>query len=169
MQTVNVVIYRNGDMTKAFKTVPLEKQPKGTVINLATLNIADYYEANYSGEYDFYGWYNDGEWNNYKANPENPPAGLQTITVNGWTNIICMVYDYEKVIVKAITDDNKATETQLFSGYGLAEAATCWTTSQHRTSSWIGAAIRMTSGISTIRPSGSSARTTPSTAGRTFW
>ena len=116
LQTVNVVIYRNGNMTKAFKTVPLEKQPKGTVINLATLNIADYYEANYSGEYDFYGWYNDGEWNNYKANPENPPAGLQTITVNGWTNIICMVYDYEKVIVKAITDDNKATETQLFSG-----------------------------------------------------
>ena len=116
LQTVNVVIYRNGNMTKAFKTVPLEKQPKGTVINLATLNIADYYEANYSGEYDFYGWYNDGEWNNYKANPENPPAGLQTITVNGWTNIICMVYDYEKVIVKAITDDNKTTETQLFSG-----------------------------------------------------
>ena len=116
LQTVNVVIYRNGDMTKAFKTVPLEKQPKGTVIDLTTLNIADYYEANYSGEYDFYGWYNDGEWNNYKANPENPPAGLQTITVNGWTNIICMVYDYEKVIVKAITDDNKATETQLFSG-----------------------------------------------------
>ena len=116
LQTVNVVIYRNGDMTKAFKTVALDPQPKGTVINLDTLNIADYYKANYSGKYDFYGWYNDGEWNNYKANPENPPAGLQTITVNGWTNIICMVYDYEKVIVKAITDDNKTTETQLFSG-----------------------------------------------------
>ncbi len=116
LQTVNVVIYRNGDMTKAFKTVPLEKQPKGTVINLATLNIADYYEANYSGKYDFYGWYNDGKWNEYKANPETPPAGLETITVNGWTNIICMVYDYEKVIVKAITDDDKTTETQLFSG-----------------------------------------------------
>ena len=113
---VNLVIYRNGDMTKAFKTVALDPQPKGTVINLDTLNIADYYKANYSGKYDFYGWYNDGKWNNYKANPENPPAGLQTITVNGWTNIICMVYDYEKVIVKAITDDNKTTETQLFSG-----------------------------------------------------
>ena len=116
LQTVNVVIYRNGDMTKAFKTVALKKQPKGTVIDLSTIKIADYYEANYSGKYDFYGWYNDGEWNNYKANPENPPAGLETITVNGWTNIICMVYDYEKVIVKAITDDNKTTETQLFSG-----------------------------------------------------
>ena len=116
LQTVNVVIYRNGDMTKAFKMVPLEKQPKGTVIDLTTLDIANYYTANSTGKYDFYGWYNDGEWNNYKANPENPPAGLQTITFNGWTNIICMVYDYEKVIVKAITDDNKATETQLFSG-----------------------------------------------------
>ena len=116
MQTVQLVIYRNGDMTKAFKTVALDPQPKGTVINLATLNIADYYTANYTGEYDFYGWYNDGKWNNYKENPENPPAGLQTITVNGWTNIICMVYDYEKVIVKAITDDDKTTETQLFSG-----------------------------------------------------
>ena len=104
LQTVNVVIYRNGDMTKAFKTVALEKQPKGTVIDLATLNIADYYEANYSGEYDFYGWYNDHKWNNYKANPETPPAGLETITVNGWTNIICMVYDHEKVVVKALYD-----------------------------------------------------------------
>ena len=116
LQTVNVVIYRNGDMTKAFKTVALKKQPKGTVIDLSTIKIADYYEANSSGKYDFYGWYNDHKWNNYKANPENPPAGLDTITVNGWTNIICMVYDYEKVIVKAITDDDKTTETQLFSG-----------------------------------------------------
>ena len=116
LQTVNVVIYRNGDMTNAFKTVALEKQPKDTVIDLTTLDIANYYTANSTGKYDFYGWYNDGKWNEYKANPETPPAGLQTITVNGWTNIICMVYDYEKVIVKAITDDDKTTETQLFSG-----------------------------------------------------
>ena len=116
LQTVNVVIYRNGNMTKAFKTVPLKKQPKGTVIDLTTLDIANYYTANSTGKYDFYGWYNDGKWNEYKANPETPPAGLDTITVNGWTNIICMVYDYEKVIVKAITDDDKTTETQLFSG-----------------------------------------------------
>ena len=116
LQTVNVVIYRNGDTTKEFKTVALKKQPKGTVIDLTTLDIANYYTANSTGKYDFYGWYNDGKWNEYKANPETPPAGLDTITVNGWTNIICMVYDYEKVIVKAITDDDKTTETQLFSG-----------------------------------------------------
>ena len=116
LQTVNVVIYRNGDMTKSFKTVALEKQPKGTVIDLTTLDIANYYTANSTGKYDFYGWYNDHKWNEYKANPETPPAGLDSITVNGWTNISCMVYDYEKVIVKAITDDDKTTETQLFSG-----------------------------------------------------
>ena len=116
LQTVNVVIYRNGDMTKEFKTVALEKQPKGTVIDLTTLDIANYYTANSTGKYDFYGWYNDGKWNEYKANPETPPAGLDSITVNGWTNIICMVYDYENVIVRAITDDDKTTETQLFSG-----------------------------------------------------
>ena len=104
LQTVNVVIYRNGDMTKAFKTVSLEKQPKGTVIDLTTLDIANYYTANSTGKYDFYGWYNDHEWNNYKANPENPPAGLQTITVNGWTNLKCMVYDHEKIVVKALYD-----------------------------------------------------------------
>ena len=116
LQTVNVVIYRNGDTTKEFKTVALKKQPKGTVIDLTTLDIANYYTANSTGKYDFYGWYNDHKWNEYKANPETPPAGLDSITVNGWTNIICMVYDYEKVIVKAITDDDKTTETQLFSG-----------------------------------------------------
>ena len=116
LQTVNVVIYRNGDTTKEFKTVALEKQPKGTVIDLTTLDIANYYTANSTGKYDFYGWYNDGKWNEYKANPETPPAGLDSITVNGWTNIICMVYDYENVIVRAITDDDKTTETQLFSG-----------------------------------------------------
>ena len=104
LQTVNVVIYRNGDTTKAFKTVSLEKQPKGTVIDLTTLDIANYYTANSTGKYDFYGWYNDGKWNEYKANPETPPAGLDSITVNGWTNIICMVYDHEKVVVKALYD-----------------------------------------------------------------
>ena len=95
---VNLMIYRNGNTETAYKTVPLESQPKGTVIDLSTLNIGDYYTANYTGDYDFYGWYNDGSWNNYKANPDNPPAGLKEITVNGWTNLKCMVYDYEKVV-----------------------------------------------------------------------
>ena len=101
-QTVQVVIYRNGNTEKAYQTVALEKMPKGTVIDLTKLNIADYY----TGKYDFYGWFNDGAWNEYKKNPER--AGLDSITVNGWTNIICMVYDYEKVAYFKSDEDRVA-------------------------------------------------------------
>ena len=111
LQTVNVVIYRNGDMTKEFKTVALDPQPKGTVIDLTKLNIADYYTANYTGKYDFYGWFNDGAWNEYKKNPER--AGLDSITVNGWTNIICMVYDYENVVYY-MSDADRVADNRLF-------------------------------------------------------
>ena len=110
-QTVNVVIYRNGDTEKAYQTVALEKMPKGTVIDLTKLNIADYYTANYTGRYDFYGWFNDGAWNEYKRNPER--AGLDSITVNGWTNIICMVYDYENVVYY-MSDADRVADNRLF-------------------------------------------------------
>ena len=110
-QTVQVVIYRNGDTEKAYQTVALEKMPKGTVIDLTKLNIADYYTANYTGKYDFYGWFNDGAWNEYKKNPER--AGLDSITVNGWTNIICMVYDYENVVYY-MSDADRVADNRLF-------------------------------------------------------
>lgn len=84
---VHLVIYRNGDTSKAYKDIPLESQPKGHVIDLSTIDIADYY----TGNYKFYGWYDDGAWNNYKANPANPPAGLKEKTVNGWTNLYAVL------------------------------------------------------------------------------
>ena len=105
MHPVQLVIYRNGDTTTAYKTVSLGKMQKGQTLDLSTIDVNDYYDGkNTGGKIDFYGWYNDGKWNNYKANPENPPAGLEKITINGWTNIICMVYDHEKVVVKALYD-----------------------------------------------------------------
>ena len=105
---VHVVIYRNGDTSKAYKDIALESQPKGHVINLNELDIADYYTANYTGKYDFYGWYDDGLMNIYNANVKagkDAPAGLTTKTVNGWTNIKCMVYDYEKVVYFKSAED----------------------------------------------------------------
>ena len=105
---VKLVIYRNGDTSNSYKTVDLGSQPKGTVIDLSTIDIGDYYTANYTGNYDFYGWYNDGKWNTYTKNPANPPAGLEEITVNGWTNLKCMVYDYEKVVYFNTAEDLKA-------------------------------------------------------------
>ena len=115
---VHLVIYRNGDTSKAYKDVALESQPKGHVIDLSTINIADYY----TGDYEFYGWYDDGAWNNYKANPANPPAGLKEKTVNGWTNLKCMVYDKYQVVyfqseeaLRDFQNDHSKTEGRLYS------------------------------------------------------
>ena len=116
---VNVVIYRNGNFETPYKTVALDKQSKGTVINLGKLNIRDYYTPNATGKYEFYGWYNDGTWNSYKKDPANAPDGLNSVTVNGWTNIIAMVYDYEKVAVKAVYDNDKTGAKDIFVGEAL--------------------------------------------------
>ena len=115
---VHLVIYRNGDTSKAYKDIALESQPKGHVIDLSTIDIADYY----TGNYEFYGWYDDGAWNNYKANPANPPAGLKEKTVNGWTNLKCMVYDKYQVVyfqseeaLRDFQNDHSKTEGRLYS------------------------------------------------------
>ena len=119
---VHLVIYRNGDTSKAYKDIPLESQPKGHVIDLSTIDIVDYY----TGNYKFYGWYDDGAWNNYKANPANPPAGLKEKTVNGWTNLKCMVYDKYQVVyfqseeaLRDFQNDHSKTEGRLYSTTAL--------------------------------------------------
>ena len=111
-ETVRIVIYRNGDTTTPYTTVSLGKVAKGEVLTLSDYAIADYY-ANESG-FEFYGWYNDGAWNQYKAG--NNPAATESITVNGYTNIICMVYDYEEVVVKSVVDGNSEV---IFTGTAL--------------------------------------------------
>lgn len=105
---VELVIYRNGDTKKAYQTVALEKMPKGTVIDLSTIDIGDYYTANYTGDYVFHGWYDDGLWNIYQQDLTKQLAGLTTKTVNGWTNLKCMVYDYENVVYFNTAEDLKA-------------------------------------------------------------
>ena len=110
---VKLVIYRNGNTETAYKTVTLESQPKGTVIDLTKLNIADYYTANYTGRYDFYGWYDDGLWNIYKKDLTKQLDGLTTKTVNGWTNLRCMVYDYENVVYY-MSDADRVADNRLF-------------------------------------------------------
>lgn len=115
---VHLVIYRNGDTSKAYKDVALESQPKGHVIDLSTIDITDYY----TGNYEFYGWYDDGAWNDYKSDPANPPAGLKEKTVNGWTNLKCMVYDKYQVVyfqseeaLRDFQNDHSKTEGRLYS------------------------------------------------------
>ena len=119
---VHLVIYRNGDTSKAYKDVALESQPKGHVIDLSTIDIADYY----TGNYEFYGWYDDGLFNIYKSDPANPPAGLKEKTVNGWTNLKCMVYDKYQVVYfqseeawRDYQNDHSKTEGRLYSTTAL--------------------------------------------------
>lgn len=115
---VHLVIYRNGNTKTAYKDVALESQPKGHVIDLSTIDIADYY----TGNYEFYGWYDDGLFNIYKSDPANPPAGLKEKTVNGWTNLKCMVYDKYQVVYfqseeawRDFQNDHSKTEGRLYS------------------------------------------------------
>ena len=119
---VHLVIYRNGDTSKAYKDVALESQPKGHVIDLSTIDIADYY----TGNYEFYGWYDDGLFNIYKSDPANPPAGLKEKTVNGWTNLKCMVYDKFQVVYfqseeawRDYQNDHSKTKGRLYSTTAL--------------------------------------------------
>ena len=119
---VHLVIYRNGNTSKAYQDIALEGQPKGHVIDLSTIDIADYY----TGNYEFYGWYDDGLFNIYKSDPANPPVGLKEKTVNGWTNFKCMVYDYVPVVYfqskEAWSDfqnDHSKTEGRLYSTTAL--------------------------------------------------
>ena len=119
---VHLVIYRNGDTSKGYKDIALEGQPKGHVIDLSTIDIADYY----TGNYEFYGWYDDGLFNIYKSDPANPPAGLKEKTVNGWTNLKCMVYDKYQVVyfqseeaLRDFQNDHSKTEGRLYSTTAL--------------------------------------------------
>jgi len=116
-QTVNVVIYRNGDTTTPYATHSLGEGIRfGDVYDLTGLDINDYYQTQPGSiRFDFEGWYNDGGWNSYKAGNPNNTLG-DSITINGWTNIICMVWDVERVNVQAVVDGDKDAAETIFTG-----------------------------------------------------
>lgn len=117
---VHVVIYRNGDTSKAYADIALNSELPGTVIDLTKLKIGDYYQGNV----EFYGWYDDGLWNIYTKNLTNPPAGLTTKTVNGWTNLKCMVYDLDKVVYFQSAEDLAAYQKDHSKNDGLLYTTT---------------------------------------------
>ncbi len=113
---VYVVIYRNGDTDEAYKSIKIDEYAKGETVDLSKLNINDYYSS--ANGFVFEGWYNDGGWNQYKAgNPDNTLG--DSITVNGWTNIICMVTDYEKVVVYSVVNGDKDNAETIYTGTAL--------------------------------------------------
>ena len=111
---VELVIYRNGDTLTPYKTVRGANVAKGTEIKAADYPIENYYDGtNSGGKYDFYGWYDDGLWNIYKQDLTKQLDGLTTKTVNGWTNLKCMVYDYENVVYY-MSDADRVADNRLF-------------------------------------------------------
>ena len=110
---VHVVIYRNGDTSQAYADIALNSE-------LPKLKIGDYYQ----GDVEFYGWYNDGKWNEYTKDLANPPAGLERITVNGWTNLKCMVYDLDKVVYFQSAEDLAAYQKDHSKNDGLLYTTT---------------------------------------------
>ena len=115
---VQLVIYHNGNTETPYKTVHLANLAKGETYDLTSLKIEDHYSEKNREDYEFEGWYNDGGWNSYKAGSKGNTLG-NTITINGWTNIICMVTDYEKVVVKAVTNGDKENAQTIFNGTAL--------------------------------------------------
>ena len=113
---VYVVIYRNGDTDEAYSSTKIGEYAKGDSVDLRELYIADYYSSAYG--FEFEGWYNDGGWNQYKAGNPNNKLG-DSITVNGWTNIRCMVTNYEKVVVKSVIDGDKDNAETIYTGEAL--------------------------------------------------
>lgn len=113
---VNIVIYRNGDTDEAYSSTKIGEYAKGETVDLSKLNINDYYSS--ANGFEFKGWYNDDGWNKYKDGDPDNTLG-DSIIVNGWTNIICMVTDYEKVVVKSVIDGDKDNAETIYTGEAL--------------------------------------------------
>ena len=108
-------------MTNRFPETPVVTKTigsyeKGAPFNVDSLNINDYYNSDYG--FETTGWFNDGKWNEYK-NGQNPAPLQGEITINGWTNVICMVTDWEPVHVFAVTDGDKDNAEEIYSGKAL--------------------------------------------------
>lgn len=113
---VQVVVYQNGNTETPVVTRTIGSYEKGDTFDIDSLNINDYYNSDYG--FETTGWFNDGKWNEYK-NGQNPAPLQGEITINGWTNVICMVTDWEPVHVFAVTDGDKDNAEEIYSGKAL--------------------------------------------------
>ena len=110
---IHVVIYKASDLTKPVVSKAVTNLYDGDTF---TPNIADYYSS--VNGYEFVGWFNDGNFNQYKAGKNYTEATEFTVT-GAWQNVIAVVTDYEKVVVKAVYDGDKANAKTVYSGLAL--------------------------------------------------
>ena len=119
---VQLVIYRNGNTSDFYKTNRLaDNMYEGEIFDLTTLEIDEFYKPDkFATGYEFEGWYNDDGWDKYiDGNPNNKLG--DSITVNGWTNIICMVWDKFPVYYNLVNADGTVrVHTDYVTARGLA-------------------------------------------------
>ncbi len=103
---VHLVVYANGNTTKPVYQGTLDPQEycEGTVIDLAELDINNYYSSR--NGFESTGWMDDGRWNNYKNSGNARPLSELTVT-GSWQNLQLMVTDYEVLSIKAVTNGDK--------------------------------------------------------------
>lgn len=110
---IHVVIYKASNLTKPVVSMAITNLYAGDTF---APNIADYYSS--ANGYEYVGWFNDGNFNNYKAGKNYTEATEFTVSGN-WQNVIAVVTDYEKVVVKAVYDGDKENAKTVYSGLAL--------------------------------------------------
>ena len=115
-QTVQVVIYRNGDTTTPYKTESIGPMRTGETLNIADLDINEYYTPDkFATGFVYEGWFNDGAWNNYvNAGCPEDAEGLDEIYINGWTNVIAMVWDQFPVYYNIVDENGTVVEEKIY-------------------------------------------------------
>ena len=94
-QPIHVVIYKNGNTSEPVVDVAIDSLRKGETLDTTKLDISEYYTPDkFATGFVHEGWFNDGAWNNYvNAGCPKDAKGLDEIYINGWTNVIAMVWD----------------------------------------------------------------------------
>ena len=115
-EKVQIVIYRDGDTVTPYKTIPLENMLKGETLDTTKLDISKYYTPDkFATGFEWEGWFNDGAWNNYKnAGCPADAAGLDEIYINGWTNVIAMVWDQFPVYYNIVDENGTVVEEKIY-------------------------------------------------------
>ena len=88
-EPIHLVLYKNGNTDKAYNDIFVGTKLHGETVKVSDYNIDNYYSSDYGFKFD--GWYNDGKWNQWLAGANPTPLEDGELTVNGWTNLKCMV------------------------------------------------------------------------------
>ena len=116
-QTVRVMIYRNGDTTNPYATIDVPGYKTGDTIYTDDFNIDDYYTKDkFATDFVFDGWFDDGRWNDYKGAgcPEDGFTTVDEIYVNGWKNVIAMVWDEFPVYYNIVDENGTVVEEKIY-------------------------------------------------------